>query len=113
MKSPSRFLLPAVFMLFVSASALSQRASSGNSVSQPAEQPPAAGSTDSVANELGLLRKSLQTLNNRLQAISEELLTPEAKSENESKERLKRISSNFDLLTRAGRARRSPAQAAY
>jgi len=63
------------------------------------EQPPA--SADPIANELGLLRKSLQTLNSRLQVISDGLLAPEAKSETESKERLKRISTNFDLLTRA------------
>lgn len=101
MRIPLRLLLLTVFILFVGTSVPAQRTGSGNSGSQPAEQPPAAGSTDSVANELGLLRKSLQTLNSRLQAISEELLAPEAKSENESKERLKRISSNLDLLTRA------------
>jgi len=101
MKIPLRLLLLTVFILFVGTSVLPQRAGSGNSVSQLAEQPPAAGSTDSVANEFGLLRKSLQTLNSRLQAISEELLAPEAKSESESRERLKRISSNLDLLTRA------------
>ena len=63
------------------------------------EQSPA--SADPIANELGLLRKSLQTLNSRLQVISDGLLAPDTKSEAESKERLKRISTNFDLLTRA------------
>ena len=63
------------------------------------EQSPA--SADPIANELGLLRKSLQTLNARLQTISDGLLAPDTKSEAESKERLKRISTNFDLLTRA------------
>ena len=58
-------------------------------------------SADPIANELGLLRKSLQTLNARLQTISDGLLAPDTKSEAESKERLKRISTNFDLLTRA------------
>ncbi|HJZ78762.1 MAG TPA: hypothetical protein VKD91_00390 [Pyrinomonadaceae bacterium] len=67
----------------------------------PANVPATTGSGDSVASELGLLRKSLQTLNSRLQAISEELLAPDKQSENESKESLKKISSNFDLLTRA------------
>ncbi|HEX3232302.1 MAG TPA: hypothetical protein VHQ95_25210, partial [Pyrinomonadaceae bacterium] len=66
-----------------------------------ASQEPSTASADPIANELGLLRKSLQTLNSRLQVISDGLLAPDTKSEAESKERLKRISTNFDLLTRA------------
>jgi len=55
------------------------------------------GPTEPVASELALLRKSLQTLNSRLQAISEELLSPELnKSDNE---RVKEIATNLDLLT--------------
>ena len=94
MKISARFALLICLMAFLSISAMAQRAAS-----QTSEQAP--GSADPIANELGLLRKSLQTLNTRLQTISEGLLTLDSKSETESKERLKRISTNFDLLTRA------------
>jgi hypothetical protein len=53
--------------------------------------------TDPIANEISLLRKSLQTLNTRLQAISEELLAP-ATPDNNSNEKVKRIATNLDLL---------------
>jgi len=94
MKIPARFVLLICLLVFLSISSMAQRAAT-----QPAEQSP--GSADPIANELGLLRKSLQTLNARLQTISEGLLAPDSRSEAESKERLKRISTNFDLLTRA------------
>ena len=92
MKLYSRFVLLICLVCFFSMTSKAQRAPSQ-------EQPPA--SADPIANELGLLRKSLQTLNNRLQVISDGLLAPDSKGEAESKERLKRISTNFDLLTRA------------
>jgi hypothetical protein len=41
---------------------------------QAQEQTPNAEAADAVANEIGLLRKSLQTLNTRLREISERLL---------------------------------------
>ena len=53
--------------------------------------------TDPIANEISLLRKSLQTLNTRLQAISEELLAP-ATQDDKSNERVRRIATNLDLL---------------
>ena len=53
--------------------------------------------TDPIANEISLLRKSLQTLNARLQAISEELLAPATQDDN-SNEKVKRIATNLDLL---------------
>jgi len=43
------------------------------------------------------LRKSLQTLNTRLQAISEELLAP-ATQDDKTNEKIKRIATNLDLL---------------
>ena len=52
---------------------------------------------DPIANEISLLRKSLQTLNTRLQAISEELLAPATQDDN-SNEKVKRIATNLDLL---------------
>ena len=57
-------------------------------------------SIDPVANEISLLRKSLQTLNERLRVISETLLAPDAKDA-DPKEQRNRISANLDLLSRA------------
>jgi len=91
MKISARFVLLICLLCWLSVTSMAQRA--------VPEQSPA--STDPIANEIGLLRKSLQTLNARLQTISDGLLAPDTKSEAESKERLKRISTNFDLLTRA------------
>ena len=91
MKISARFVLLICLLCWLSVTSMAQRA--------VPEQSPA--STDPIANEIGLLRKSLQTLNARLQTISDGLLAPDTKSETESKERLKRISTNFDLLTRA------------
>jgi len=59
--------------------------------------PPSSASTDLVASELALLRKSLQTLNSRLQAITEELLSPGSKQSDN--EKVKQIATNLDLLT--------------
>ena len=92
MKISARFVLLICLLCWLSVTSMAQRAASQ-------EQSPA--SADPIANEIGLLRKSLQTLNARLQTISDGLLAPDTKSETESKERLKRISTNFDLLTRA------------
>jgi hypothetical protein len=96
MKISIRVVFLICLLSVLSVSSMAQRATA------PATEP-SAGNTnaDPIANELSLLRKSLQTLNSRLQAISEDLLKPEAKDDAESKERLKRISTNFDLLTRA------------
>lgn len=96
MKISTRLVLLICLLVSLGSSSIAQR-----SASPTTEQSPGTSSTEPIANELGLLRKSLQTLNSRLQAISEDLLKPEAKDETESKERLKRISTNFDLLTRA------------
>lgn len=71
-----------------------------NSSPQAQEQSLNNGSMATVANELGLLRKSLQTLNDRLRVISETLLAPDAK-ENDPKEQETRIAANIDLLSRA------------
>ncbi len=72
--------------------------------STPQEQspnlPPNAGSTDTVANELGLLRKSLQTLNTRLGEISEKLLATDSPRSGTSNDQQNRIARNIDLLSR-------------
>jgi len=101
MKSSFKPLLLICMMTLLATTSFAQRAAPGsaNPTTQAPEQSPA-GNGDSIANELGLLRRSLQTLNARLQTISEGLLAPETKEQAESKERLKRISTNFDILTR-------------
>lgn len=96
MKIFVRFVLLICLLVFLSISSMAQRPAS-----QAAEPSPGTSASDPIANELSLLRKSLQTLNTRLQVISDGLLAPDSKGEAESKERLKRISTNFDLLTRA------------
>jgi hypothetical protein len=55
-----------------------------------------ANSTDQIANELAQLRKSVQTLNTRLQTIAEGLFSPDSKLTDN--EKLKQIAGNLDLL---------------
>jgi hypothetical protein len=75
-----------------------------NSTPQAQEQspnlPPNASSIDTVANELGLLRKSLQTLNTRLREISEKILATDSKQSGSSNDEQNRIARNLDLLSR-------------
>lgn len=75
-----------------------------NSTPQEPEQlanlPPNANSTD-MANEIGLLRKSLQTLNIRLREISDKVLAPDSNQGGLSSDKQHRISLNLELLTRA------------
>ncbi len=68
---------------------------------QPATLQPNASATDPVANELELLRKSLQTLNARLRDISDKLLAPGASPGSSPKETQNKISTSLDLLSRA------------
>ena len=72
--------------------------------SPPQEQspnlPPNAGSIDTVANELGLLRKSLQTLNTRLREISEKFPATDSQQTALSSQQQERIARNLDLLSR-------------
>ena len=91
-----------IWVLALSAVALAQTPErrAANSSPQAQEQSLNSGSMATVANELGLLRKSLQTLNDRLRVISDTLLAPDAK-ENDPKEQQTRIANNIDLLSRA------------
>ncbi len=80
-----------------------------NSTSQAQEQSPNpppnassnASSIDIVANEIGLLRKSLQTLNIRLREISEKVLAPGSNQSGSPNDKQSRIALYLDLLTRA------------
>jgi polyhydroxyalkanoate synthesis regulator phasin len=57
--------------------------------------------TDPLTNEVSALRKSVQTLSNRLQIISDELLAPEKKNEDKTADSLRKVTTNLDLLTHA------------
>ncbi len=76
-----------------------------NSTPQAQEQlpnlAPNANSMDIVANEIGLLRKSLQTLNLRLREISDKVLAPDSNQSGSSNAKQNRIALNLEVLTRA------------
>ncbi|MGI8656024.1 MAG: hypothetical protein ACR2LC_12485 [Pyrinomonadaceae bacterium] len=54
-----------------------------------------------MANEIGLLRKSLQALNIRLRDISEKFRAPDANQSGAPNDKQNRISLSLELLTRA------------
>ena len=60
-------------------------------------QSPSTNSGDALTNEVAELRKSVQTLNARLKAITEELLSPDTKESDNQK--VKQIGINLDLLS--------------
>jgi hypothetical protein len=72
---------------------------------QPQEQspnlPPNANSLDTVANEIALLRKSVQTLNTRLKEISDKVLAPDANRGSSPNDKQDRLATNLDILTKA------------
>ena len=67
---------------------------------QLASLPPNGNSMEAVANQIDLLRKSVQTLSTRLREISDRLLAPDAKANDNSNDKVKRISANMELLGR-------------
>jgi len=67
---------------------------------QLASLPPNSNSMEAVANEIDLLRKSVQTLSTRLREINDKLLGPDAKENDNSNDKVKRISANMELLAR-------------
>ena len=96
-------LICVVTLLGVRASAQTAERRQAGSPPQTQEQSPnGASSADPVANEISLLRKSLQTLNTRLRDISEKMFGPDApaKPGEAPDERQKRIAQNLDLLSR-------------
>lgn len=104
MRTRVRFL-PVAFLLLtllcIPALAQTSERRQTNSASQAQEQllalPAGANSIETVANELELLRKSLQTLNARLREISEKVLAPGSGAGGDKGDRLSR---SLDLLTR-------------
>ena len=86
------------------AQSFAQSVRQGTSTPQGQEQlaslPPNGNSMEAVANEIDLLRKSVQTLSTRLREISDKLLAPDAKANDNSNDKVKRISANMELLGR-------------
>jgi hypothetical protein len=68
---------------------------------QLSNAPQSVSSTDSVANEIGLLRKSLQSLNARLREISDKFAGPDSKQGDGPTTQQGRISASLDLLSKA------------
>ena len=108
MKMPARYfpIAVCVVILFgVPSFAQTPERRQTNSTPQAQEQlpnlPPNATSLDVVANEIGLLRKSLQTLNTRLREISEKVLVPDSNQSGSANGKQNGIAANLDLLTRA------------
>jgi hypothetical protein len=60
-----------------------------------------AAAEDSLINEVAGLRKSVQTLSNRLQALSDELFAPARKKDDNSIDSVRMVTTNLDLLTHA------------
>ena len=86
MKIPSRLPLLLLCLAFFSLPSFAQTPQNTNAA-------------DPLTNEVAALRKSLQTLNSRLQAISEELLAPDKKDDDNSVAKIKQVTTNLDLLT--------------
>ena len=108
MKMPARYFPVAVCVVILSSVpsfAQTPERRQTNSTPQAQEQlpnlPPNATSLDIVANEIGLLRKSLQTLNTRLREISERVLTSDSNQRGSANDKQNSIAANLDLLTRA------------
>lgn len=93
-------LVCVVFLLSISTFAQTparrQPATPADAQEQPTTLPPNATSLDVVANEIGLLRKTVQTLNSRLRELSNKTLASESKEDDKQS----RIAFNLDLLTR-------------
>jgi hypothetical protein len=68
---------------------------------QSASQPANGNSIEAVANEIDLLRKSLQTLNARLREVSDKLSSADPRKSSGSDDKQGRIVVSLDLLGRA------------
>lgn len=108
MKHQLRFFLILVcFVVLLSVPAFAQSSERRQTNPAPDVQeqlltlPPNATSLGIVANEIGLLRKSLQTLNVRLREISNKLLAPDSNQSGSANNKQNRITLSLDLLSQA------------
>jgi Skp family chaperone for outer membrane proteins len=93
-----RILLTALSFTLLAISTFAQNRDAATDSSLRLTQSLAAqNGSDALTNEVAELRKSVQTLNERLKAIAEELLSPDPKENNNQK--VKQIATNLELLT--------------
>src|SRR5829696_5214391 len=100
MTTRSRLLTAALCVLtLLCAGARAQTQPPAGTIPLPKDQPVSA---DPVANEIALLRKSLQTLNARLREITEKVFSPEAvKAGDAPAGKQSPLAQNLDILSRA------------
>src|SRR5919205_2792598 len=101
MRTRARLLTAALCAPLLLSAAARAQTGPANTAAQPREQtvPPSA---EPVANEIALLRKSLQTLNARLREITEKVFSPDAsKPEGAPAGKQNPLAQNLDILSRA------------
>jgi hypothetical protein len=108
MTMPMRSLAIAVFVIVLFCIPLlaqtperRQTSTTPQSQEQSPILPPNASSLDIVANEMGLLRKSVQTLNLRLREISDKVVAPGSSQSGSQYDRTNRLSLSLEILTKA------------
>ena len=90
------------FLLLICVSTLAQTSESRQSTPEiDRNLPQNANSVDLVANEIALLRKSVETLNARLREISSKLSSPNLNQRSSSTGRQNQLSEHIELLSRA------------
>ena len=104
MRTPATLTKAALCVLtLLCAGARAQTAPPAGTAPPPKEQPGAV-SADPVANEIALLRKSLQTLNARLREITEKVFAPDAVNTSGAATpagKQSPLAQNLDILSRA------------
>lgn len=96
-----------IFLVAVCVTTFALEARAQTPATRPASQAPqpvaqsGGNSIETMAGEIGLLRKSVQSLNARLREISDKLPAPETSASVSSKEQAARITLHLDLLSHA------------
>ena len=103
MTTPARLSTAALCVLTLLCAGSRAQTQRPTNTTPPPPEPAANGvSADPVANEIALLRKSLQTLNARLREITEKVFSPEAvKAEGGPAGKQNPLAQNLDILSRA------------
>ena len=103
MTTRARLLTAALCVLtLLCAGARAQTQPPPSTIPLPKETAAGAAPADPVANEIALLRKSLQTLNARLREITEKVFSPEAVKPGDAPPgKQNPIAQNLDILSRA------------
>jgi hypothetical protein len=103
MTTRARLLTAALCVLtLLCAGSRAQTMPPASTATLPKDQAASVVSADPVANEIALLRKSLQTLNARLREITEKVFSPEGvKASGGADDKQNPIAKNLDILSRA------------